>query len=275
MSALLPFRFADPEIPLILVPATINGQGPHHLLIDTGNGESEPILFRPLAVALGLAIHSERAEPGGLGAVRVGRARLDCLEVGSVRLSAVEALVLDELPLPPVDLRPDGILGHGFFRDYRLVIDYPRRTLEFATTRDGNDFEGVPISLGSPKPYVIIEVMVNEGPCRPFLLDTGASATTVSPALAVELGLSVQPIEALGIGGSMEAGTAVIRRLDAAGLTERDAQVAVIDLFGPVSQAAGRRIEGVLGYPFLKRCRLEIDNPARRVLLTPVVTVPT
>lgn len=267
MSTLLPFRFAGPEVPLILIPATINGRGPYHLLIDTGNGEAEPILFRPLAEALGLATHSARGELGVMGVVRTARARLDQFEVAGIRLSGVDAVLVDAMPLPPVDLRPDGILGYGFFRDYRVVIDYPNRTLEFSATRGADGSEGVPISLGSPKPYVIITARVNDGPGRSFLLDTGASSTTLSPALAAELDLSVQPIQAVGIGGAMEAGIAVVPRLEAAGLAETDAQVAVIDLFGPVSQAAGRKIEGVLGYPFLKDCRLEIDYPGRRLSL--------
>lgn len=89
------------------------------------------------------------------------------------------------------------------------------------------------------------------------------------PPLAAELGLSVQPIQAVGIGGAMQAGTTFVRRLRAADVTESDATVAVIDLFGPVSQAAGRRIDGVLGCPFLRSCRLEIDYPARRLRLEP------
>jgi predicted aspartyl protease len=268
MSAPLSFRFADPGVPLILVPATINGRGPHHLLIDTGNGEAEPILFRPPASALGLPLHGERDEPGVVRTLRVARTRLDHLDVGGIHRSAVEALVMDSLQLPPVTLTPAGILGYGFFRDYRLVIDYPAQTLHFAATHGANG-SGIPFSLGSPKPYVIVEVSVNDGPGRPFLLDTGASSTTVSPALAAELGLAVQPIDAVGIGGTLEAGLARVRRLGAAGVFEEDAEVAVIDLFEAVSRAAGRTIEGVLGYPFLRNRRLEIDYPARRVLLSP------
>ena len=268
MSTLLPFRFASPEIPLILVPATINGRGPHHLLIDTGNGEAEPILFRPLASALGLESRGEREQPGVAGPVRVARARLDHLDVGGIRRSAVEAMVMEPLQLPPVTLTPEGILGYGFFRDYRLVIDYPARTLHFSATHGANG-SGVPVALGSPKPYVILDVAVDDGRARPFLLDTGASSTTISPLLAAELGLAVRPIDAVGIGGAMQAGSARVRRLAAAGVVEEDAEVAVMDLFGMVSRAAGREIEGVLGYPFLRGCRLEIDYPARRVLLAP------
>jgi predicted aspartyl protease len=269
VSAPLAFQFAGPEIPLILVPALVNGRGPYHLLIDTGNGEAEPILFRPLAAALDLVARSEREAPGVLGVVRTARVRLDRLEVGEVNLSGVEVLLLDELQLPPVDVPPAGILGYGFFRHYRLVIDYPGRTLEFAATRDTSASGGAPFTLGSPKPYVIIDARVNRGPIRSFLLDTGASSTTLSPALATELGLTVRPIQAVGIGGATDAGIAVVSRLEAADLEERDAEVAVIDLFGSVSRAAGRRIDGVLGYPFLKHCRLEIDYPARGLLIEP------
>jgi predicted aspartyl protease len=262
----LPFRYASADIPLILVPARINGQGPYHFLIDTGNGEREPILFRPLAAALGLTTDREAETPGVLGPVRTARARLDRLEVGQTSLTDEPVLVIDQLQLPPVEVTPAGILGHGFFRDRRLVIDYPGRTLEFAASRETRA-SGTPFSLGAPKPYVIVDVAVDDGPVRSFLLDTGASRTTISPALAAELGLAIEPIEAVAIGGSITAGTAVVSRLEAAGRTERDAPVAVIDLFGPVSLAAGRPIDGVLGYPFLKNCRVEIDYPALRLLL--------
>jgi predicted aspartyl protease len=268
VPAPLRFRFAGPDIPLVLVPVLINGQGPHHLILDTGNGEPEPILFRPFAAALGLATYAEAETPAVAGRIRTGRARLDHLEIGEIRLRDVEALVIDELRLPPVEVSPAGILGHGFFGRHRLIVDYPGGTLELAPSRKG-DAPEVPFVLGTPKPYVIVDAAVDGGPIRSFLLDTGASATTISPALAEELRLAVQPIEAVGIGGAAAAGTARVRRLDAAGRSERDAEVAVIDLFDAVSQAAGRRIDGVLGYPFFRSCRLEIDYPAGRLLLLP------
>ena len=262
MSVSLPFRLAAAEVPLVLVPATINGRGPFHLSIDTGSGEAEPLLFRPLASALGLALHEECDEPGVTSPVRVARTRLDRLDVGPIRLGGLDALVLDPVQLPPVTVSPDGILGYGFFRDYRMVI-------EFTASLGATGSPGTPIELGSPKPFILLDVVVNDGAARPFMLDTGASHTTISPALASELGLTLQPGEAIGVSGALEAGAARVRRLAAAGMTEDDAEVAVIDLFGPVSEAAGRPIEGLLGYPFFRSCRLEIDYPARRLLLTP------
>ncbi len=195
----LPFRLASADIPLILVPTSLNGQGPYHFMIDTGNGESEPILFRPVAAALGLTLHSEAELPGVSGPVWSARARLDRLDVGQTSLTDEEVLVIDELGLPPVDVRPAGILGHGFFRDCRLVIDYPAHTLEFAASQ-ASRAAGTPFSLGTPKPFVIVEARVEEGPARSFLLDTGASGTTISPALARELGLAIEPAEAVAIG---------------------------------------------------------------------------
>jgi predicted aspartyl protease len=272
MSVSLPFRYASAEVPLVLVPATINGRGPYHLLIDTGNGETEPFLFRPLASTLDLPLDEaghERDEPGVVAAVRLARTRLDRLDVGQIQRWSLDALVMDPLPLPPVTLVPEGILGYGFFRDYRLVIDYPAQVLEFTASHGANGSPGTPFELGSPKPFIILDVAVNDGPGRPFLFDTGASHTTISPAFAGELGLTLQPGQAISVSGTLEAGAARVRRLAAAGMTEDDAEVAVIDLFGPVSEAAGRPIEGVLGYPFFRSCRLEIDYPARRLVLTP------
>jgi predicted aspartyl protease len=274
MSVSLPFRYASPEVPLVLVPATINGRGPYHLLIDTGNGETEPFLFRPLASTLGLPLDEEPDEEGDeagvVAAVRLARTRLDRLDVGRIQRRSLDALVMDPLPLPPVTVVPEGILGYGFFRDYRLVIDYPAQVLEFIASHGANGSPGgAAFELGSPKPFIILDVAVNDGPGRPFLFDTGASHTTISPALAGELGLTLQPGEAIAVSGTLEAGAARVGRLAAAGMTEDDAEVAVIDLFGPVSEAAGRPIEGVLGYPFFRSCRLEIDYPTRRLLLTP------
>jgi hypothetical protein len=85
--------------------------------------------------------------------------------------------------------------------------------------------------------------------------------------LARELGLAIEMAEAVAVGGSMPAGRAIVSRLETAGHTERNATVAVIDLFGLLSEAAGRPVDGVLGYPFLRSCRVEIDYPARSLLL--------
>lgn len=123
----------------------------------------------------------------------------------------MDALVIDPPQLPPVTSAPDGILGYGFFRDYRLVIDYPTGLLEFTATRGANGSPATSIELGSPTPLILLDVAVNDGAGRPFVFDTGASSTTISPALASEFGLTVQQSEAISILGSMEAGAARVR----------------------------------------------------------------
>jgi clan AA aspartic protease (TIGR02281 family) len=97
-----------------------------------------------------------------------------------------------------------------------------------------------------------------------FILDTGASLTTISTAVAQELGIPFGPgypsRTIRTASGTVEAYIVSVESIQVGGLEARDVQVAILDLPG-----AGQ-VVGLLGNTFLSRFRVQLD--AAQSLLT-------
>jgi len=125
----VPFRLAGPVKPLVLVPAFVNGRGPHAFVLDTG--ASATVLSPGLAATL--ALETVAAEPmtgaGGMLQATVGR--VGSLTVGAAELRDVTVMVADFIAeLGRVAGAPlDGILGYNFLRHFRVTLDYPNGVL--------------------------------------------------------------------------------------------------------------------------------------------------
>jgi predicted aspartyl protease len=255
----LPFRLASSEIPLILVPARVNGAEAADFVLDTGNGAPVPLVVNPSLVhRLGL---SPEGEGGPFPRVRLSR-----FELGAYALHDVEAGVLGAMDdiADRAGVRVAGNLGFAFLNRWRVRIDYAHCRLGLAPGGGA----GMPFETGPGGAFILLPAEIDgRGPYR-FLLDTGASASVISPRLAAELGLRGSPAEAVGVMGDLPAQVVTLPTLRAAGHTRRDAPAAVIDIFDFTSQAAGAAVDGILGYSFLKEFLVEIDYPARRLLLT-------
>ncbi|TET08282.1 MAG: hypothetical protein E3J86_10985 [Candidatus Thorarchaeota archaeon] len=107
----------------------------------------------------------------------------------------------------------------------------------------------------------MVKVPVNVNGQGPFMfdLDTGASATTLTPQLAKKLEISTRPSdrpEARGIGGGIHTeyadATIGIGSLE----FEKD-EVYVLDVNAMLKSASGR--DGVLGYTTLKHCLMSLS----------------
>jgi len=129
----------------------------------------------------------------------------------------------------------------------------------------------VPIQLAHPaKPLILVAVHLNErGPFQ-FAIDTGSSTTTISSALARELGLQTQPLGNVTTGGAaitMTASRADSLRIARASI--RDLDLAVGEFLEMLGQAVGRRLDGIVGYNFLRNFRVAIDYPNETLSLFP------
>lgn len=135
------FRYAG-DTHLVAVPVHINGEGPFELVLDTGS--SGTVITPTLAKELGLAqssppcLEDQAVEEGrgcsegvcpGVGGVAVGYGTtLKQLSVGRTAVENVMAAVIDLRVVSPKGEKIDyGILGYPFLKNYRLVIDYPRK----------------------------------------------------------------------------------------------------------------------------------------------------
>lgn len=107
--------------------------------------------------------------------------------------------------------------------------------------------------------------MVNgEGPFR-FIIDTGASHSTISPQLATRLGLTVTdstPMLVNGITGTALVPSVEIEKLEAGALVYEDVRFPVV--WAPVMAGA----DGILGVAGLKKERILVEFSHNRVCVT-------
>lgn len=261
------FRLAGGAQPLILIPVQVNGNGPFTFILDTGAGTT--LLTPSLANSAGVTITGTKRGQTAGGAVEVSLGIVDSFEVGALKHEKLDIAVHDLSHIGrAVGAQLDGDLGYNFFRDFRLTIDFASSELLFEDPRRCEYFGppplvSAPIQLAHPaKPLILVPVYLNErGPFQ-FAIDTGTSTSTISAAVARDLALQTQPMADVTTGGapiSMSAARADSLRIGQASI--RDLDLAVGDFLEMLSQAVGRKLDGIVGYNFLRHFRVAIDYP--------------
>jgi len=263
----VPFHFATADAAIPMVEVQVNGEA-FDFLLDTGNGESAPLVSPSLVERLGLESHASR------DATSLAQVRLESLALGSHRIGPLDAAILPAIDsiAERIGIQAGGNLGYGFFKDWRVCIDYGRRRLQLQTSSPDDSPSppapsGTPFELGALRPYIHLAVRVNGEHAYRFLLDTGSSASVVSPEVAAAMKVGGTEGEVLGVAGSRGAQVGTLASLEAGGETVENPTVVVIDVFETLSTAAGLPIDGILGSSFLRHFRVEIDYPTRRLTL--------
>lgn len=127
----------------------------------------------------------------------------------------------------------------------------------------------VPLEYLSPRrPLVVVEATVNGLGPLPFVVDTGATITSISPPIAEAISMSTQAGAGVGSGGAFTTSVGLLRTLEFCGVRVERSPAAVIDLRhlaeGP------HRPAGILGYSALRHTRLSIDYRARWIEIVPL-----
>lgn len=106
---------------------------------------------------------------------------------------------------------------------------------------------------------LLVDVAVNGGEARPFILDTGASGTVVDAAAAeVEPDAERGAVTMRGAGGEEELALVQLDSLALGGARLLGPTVALGDL-APLRQLVGADVAGVLGYDFLRHFVVKVD----------------
>jgi hypothetical protein len=175
----IPFRkdYAMPPSGMVTVPAKggiifqtkINGQGPFHLMFDTG---SSNLLSLAFSRHLGLRVEPspQKLNTGG-GALDLQIAHVDKLEIGGLVVRDQTFLVVD---FPWNEDEPMGAVGYEFMRRFAIKVDYEHELLTFNDAPlfrySGNDIS-VPLLLRG----TLFEANGSvDGVDGRFALDTGA-----------------------------------------------------------------------------------------------------
>jgi len=126
----------------------------------------------------------------------------------------------------------------------------------------------VRFQLGGPsKPVVLVPVLVNgKGPYQ-FALDTGAGESVVSSELAKELALDQgEKREALGAGGRVLVSLSKVNSIAVEFAKLEDLPVVITDL-SLLQLAVGGKLDGILGYNYIKNFKVTIDYPKAKLCL--------
>ena len=261
------FRLAGGAQPLLLVPVRVNGHGPFEFILDTGAGTS--LLTPELSATLQIESTGSKQGHTAGGPVNVLLATVDSLALGEAQREDVDVAITDLSQIGrTVGAKLDGDLGYNFLKHFRLTIDFRALELKLEDPKRIEYFGPAPIAevamrLAHPsKPLILVEAYVaGRGPFQ-FAVDTGTSTTAVSPELARELNLKTTPIGAVTTGGAPIALTAArVPMMRIGGAEQRDIDVIIGDFLAMLSQVAGSKLDGIVGYNFLRNYKVVIDYP--------------
>jgi predicted aspartyl protease len=118
----------------------------------------------------------------------------------------------------------------------------------------------VPFRLaGAAQPLVLVPTSVNGRGPFDFILDTGAGTSLVSLDVAQQLAIPTEQVTAgTGAGGRVRLPVGTVESLAVGQARQEHVQVGMLDL-SDLGRAVGARIDGDIGYNFLKRFRVTID----------------
>src|ERR1700694_4464614 len=112
---------------------------------------------------------------------------------------------------------------------------------------------------GGAQPLILLPVEVNgEGPFE-FILDTGAGTSLLSSELGQKLGIKIiGSKEGQSAGGAVSVSLAKMSSLAVGSAKLGDVDVGLVDL-SHIGKTVGAKIDGDLGYNFLKHFRITLD----------------
>jgi predicted aspartyl protease len=258
----VPFRL---ERDKIVIDGRINGRRVKHLVVDTG--AEMTVVTQKTAVAAGIVpvIRTLSAGVGEMGLRGLPLARLRSIEIGTLRVDDVPAIVrspaLEGLPVRETDSVSPLALG------FSMTVDYARRLLTISRSLSAEP-GGVTLPLRMHR-LAFVQGQVNHDRV-PFVVDTGGEVISISRATFRALGAVPPRHIALRVYGASgwDPTAFLMPGLDLAFEDVRLPRhsVVVLDLDAP-SALLGFEVGGIVGHKFLSRYRLSIDLARSEVRL--------
>jgi aspartyl protease family protein len=134
-----------------------------------------------------------------------------------------------------------------------------------ATVSEVPSFASVPMAL-KPK-ALFIQVKVNDTASGHFILDTGATYTTISKRMARQLGLDLANSEKIAIttaNGELAVPKVKLKTVSVNGIEARNVEATVMD-FGE-----GNSFAGLLGLSFIQHFKLTLDPKNGQMTFEPI-----
>lgn len=123
------FELAGPGGAALVVPVTVNGEGPFPFILDTG--ATLTCVDEALVKELDLG---EVQGVTGLGGTIQGMGRMRLISLGTVALGEatvheLRGCAVDLSPMRQAGLEVQGLLGLNFLRAYRMTLDFAGKTV--------------------------------------------------------------------------------------------------------------------------------------------------
>jgi predicted aspartyl protease len=251
----LPFRLVKDKV---TVRARINGSSAQDFVLDTGSEETtiSDVTARRLRVKP--VTETVSAGVGEIGVRGLQLARLDSLELGTLRVRNVPVLVkspgLRNMP------RPEGESFSPLSIGLSMVIDYEKHLLTI-----GNRLPPSPADYRLPMRVhrlALVRGLLNETHPTYFVVDTGGEVISISATTAEALAPSQYrkiPLRVWGTSGwDRDAFLLPGVNLDFDRIEYRNFPMVVLNLRAP-SLLLGFELGGIVGHKFLSSYRVSMD----------------
>lgn len=275
-STTVRFQQAGGAQPLILLPVKVNGQGPFQFILDTGASTS--LLSPELAGRLNVEPTGSREGQTAGGKVAVSLGRAQSLDLGGAILTDAEIAIVELGHIArAVGADIDGDLGYNFFKHFRLTIDYQTNQLHlqdprrFESVGNSGALTEVPMRLAAPaKPLILVDTYINGAGPFQFAIDTGSSTSAISPELAAQFKLQTAPVGRVTTGGAqIDLVAATLETLQVGRAKIPQVPVVIGPFLRMLSEVAGAKLEGIIGYNFLRHFKVVMDYPNLTLTLLP------
>jgi tetratricopeptide (TPR) repeat protein len=250
------FRLVNEKV---VVRAKVNDAAAQDFVVDTGSENT--VITRGTAQRLGISpiTYTLSAGVGRVGLRGLQLARMDSLEIGSLKLRNVPCLIknppLRDIPVKETEGLSPLALG------YSMIIDYKSHKLTFGKhlAEEPKDFE-LPLRLYR---LATVRGTVDRDHKANFVVDTGGEVISISQATATALGRpQVGRRIALKVYGTSgwDDDAFLMPGIDLAfnEIQYKNFPVVVLNLNAP-SALLGFQLGGIVGHKFLSKYRVGID----------------
>ena len=260
---------------IIIVQALANGSKPLSFILDTGAGGS--VINKRRAIELGLKLEGDNAVTTGDGDVEAATVKNAEIKLSGASLRMnLTAIDLSGLEAG-IGRHIDGILGYDVFARYVVEIDYIAHIVKLQDPKRYK-YAGrgltIPITIEDNRPFIRGSVAQpgTRSPEGRFEFDTGqVSAVILGETFTTQNRLlsarTIQLTTGSILAGRSSVRTGRIRELHIGGIVIRNPVTNFV--LGDRGEADTTSYAGQIGGEILRRFRVVIDYPRKRVMLEP------
>jgi predicted aspartyl protease len=212
----------------VIVPVSINGQGPYPFLLDTGS--SHTVVGRSLAGQLGLDPVARTTVVTSTGSELRPVVRLDQTRIGTARSEGLLASVASSAQLGGIAPGIEGIIGQDFLSGFNYTLDYRTKRVAWTTCAPPERAARLPLVKQAGRYLVQIHVRSGEPPLL-LVPDSGANGLVLferNGRTRVTLAPGAATTSVHSLSGRQDARTMLLRELTLGPVTVRNYPVAVV-----------------------------------------------